>query len=333
MHIFLDESGTFVGYERGSIGVVGALVIPDGNLRRLRRKFARIRPSLLKEGDEVKGRLLEEHDLNRVVRLLATREAIFEVTALDLGLHTEAGVLAFRHKLAAETRAKLPAFPEPLRGKVAEAIDYLDTMTPQLFLQALSTFELIHRVISHSILYFSQRRPYELSSFTWVVDGKDAAKVTNWENWLKFYAQGALISLSQRSPVPMPDPGTPNLFNYTFLDAFMAEQATGNKSLDTSLLLQNFSFKSHPEMGLEFADVLTNATRRLLRGGLQRDGWINMHRLMIHRADDAYIKFILLGPGPDVVHAADYAAIVNEGFLKNGKPMFTRRNEGYDQKP
>ena len=78
MHIFLDESGSFVGYERGSIGVVGALVIPDGNLRGLHRKFARIRPNLLKEGAEVKGRLLEEHDLNRVVRLLATREAIFE---------------------------------------------------------------------------------------------------------------------------------------------------------------------------------------------------------------------------------------------------------------
>lgn len=186
MHIFLDESGTFVGYEKGFIGIVGALVIPDGNLRRLHRKFAKIRPSLLKEGDEVKGRLLEEHDLNRVVRLLATREAIFEVTVLDLGLYTEAGVLAFRRKLADETRAKLPAFPDSLRGKVAEAVDYLDTMPPQLFLQALTTFELIHRVISHTILYFSQRRPYELASFTWVVDGKDLAKVTNWENWLKF---------------------------------------------------------------------------------------------------------------------------------------------------
>jgi hypothetical protein len=178
----------------------------------------------------VKGRLLEEHDLKRVAHLLATREAIFEVTALDLGLHTEAGVLAFRHKLAAETRAKFPAFPETLRGKVAEAVDYLDTMTPQLFLQALTTFELIHRVISHTILYFSQRRPYELSSFTWVVDGKDAAKVTTWENWLKFYAQGALISLSQRTPVPMPDPGTPHRFNYASLDAFMAKQAPVTKA-------------------------------------------------------------------------------------------------------
>lgn len=222
MHIFLDESGTFVGYQKGSISVVGALVIPDSNLRRLRRKFARIRPSLLKEGGEVKSRLLGERDVNRVVHLLATREAIFEVTALDLGLHTEAGVLAFRQKLAAETRAKLAIFPEPLRGKVAEAIDYLDAMTPQLFLQALMTFELIHRVICHTILYFSQQRPYELASFTWVVDGKDRAKVTNWENWLKFYARGALISLSQRNPVPMLTPNAPYLFNYSFLDGFTA---------------------------------------------------------------------------------------------------------------
>lgn len=332
MHIFLDESGSFVGFQKGSIGVVGALVIPDGNLSRLRRKFTRIRPSLLKEGNEVKGRLLGEHEVNRVVRLLATREALFEVTALDLGLHTEEGVLAYRQKLAAETRAKLPAFPEVLRGRVGEAVDYLDTMTPQLFLQALTTFELIHRVISHAILYFSQRRPYELSSFTWMVDGKDRSTVTNWENWLKFYAQGALISLSQRNPVPMPNPGTPYLFNYTFLDAFKTKQPTGDKSLDTGLLLRSFSFESDPEMGLELVDVLTNAIRRLLGGRLQRDGWANLHRLMIHRADEAYIKFVLLGPGPNVVRKADYAAVVNEGFLKGGRPIFTRRNEGYDQK-
>ena len=333
MHIFLDESGTFVGYQKGNLGVVGALIIPDGNLRGLRRKYARIRPSLLKEGGEVKGRLLGEHDVNRIARLLAPREAFFEVTVLDLGLHTEAGVLAFREKLAAETRAKLPAFPDSLRPRVAEAVDYLNTMAPQLFLQALATFELIHRVISHAILYFSQRRPYELASFAWVADGKDQAKVTTWENWLRFYAEGALNSLSQRNPVPMPNPGAPYLFDYTPLDAFMTKQPTGEKQLNTSLFLRNFSFKSDPDMGLEFVDTLTNAIRRLLSNRLRRDGWINMHRLMIHRADEAYIKFILLGPGPDVIRNADYESLVAEGFGRNGKGMFTRRNEGYDEGP
>jgi hypothetical protein len=331
MHIFIDESGLFIDYQPGSISVVGALVIPDGNLRGLRRKFARIRPSLPKEDGEVKGRRLEAHDVNRVIRLLATREAIFEVTAIDLGLHTEAGVLAYRRKLAAETRGRLAAFPEPLRATVSAAVDYLDTMAPQLFLQALTTFELIHRVISHTIRYFAQRRPYELSSFAWVVDGKDPTMVTNWENWLKFYARGALIRLSQGNPVPMPKPGMPYLFNYSFLEAFMTKLASGDNSLDTGLLLRDFRFLSAPEMGLEFTDVLTNATRRMLKSELQRDAWINMHRLMIHRANEAYIKFILFGPGPDVVQAADYAALVNEGFRENGRPMFTRRNEGYEQ--
>jgi hypothetical protein len=310
---------------------VGALVIPDGNLPRLRRKFARIRPSLLKEGNEVKGRLLGEHDVNRVAKLLANREALFEVTALDLGLHTEAGIVAYRQKLAAETRAKLPEFPEPMRAKVTEAVDYLDGITPQLFLQALTTFELVHRVISHSILYFSQRRPYELSSFAWVVDAKDRGKATNWESWLKFYAQGALVSLSQRNPVPMPEPGAPYLFNYTFLDKFK-KGAAGDKNLEPSLLLQNFNFNSDTVVGLEFVDVLTNAVRRLVGGRLQREGWVNFHRLMIHRADEAYMKFILFGPRGDLVRKADYAAVVNEGFLKGGRPMFTRLNEGYDQK-
>jgi len=95
--------------------------------------------------------------------------------------------------------------------------------------------------------------------------------------------------------------------------------------------LKDFTFKAGQEIGLEIVDVLANSTRRMLRGELQREGWINMHRLMIHRTE-TYIKFILFGPGPDVVQGADYAAIVNESFRKNGKPMFKRRNGGYEQK-
>jgi hypothetical protein len=56
MQVFIDESGTFTGYQPGSISVVGALAIPDGNMPRLRKKYARIRKGLLTNGDEVKGR-------------------------------------------------------------------------------------------------------------------------------------------------------------------------------------------------------------------------------------------------------------------------------------
>jgi putative transposase len=57
MHIFIDESGSFTGYHPRSISVVAALAIPNGNIRGIRRKYARIRPSLPKDNGEVKGRL------------------------------------------------------------------------------------------------------------------------------------------------------------------------------------------------------------------------------------------------------------------------------------
>ena len=138
MQIFFDESGLFTDYRAGSISVLGALAVPDSSVRSLRRRYARIRPSLPKESGEVKGKLLKARDVNRIVRLLKTREALFEATAIDLGLHSEAGVLAYKQKLVAENREQLPEFPESLRSKVSAAVNYLDTMPAQLFIQALT---------------------------------------------------------------------------------------------------------------------------------------------------------------------------------------------------
>ena len=329
MHIFIDESGTFTGYHDKSISVLAALAIPNGNLRGIQRKYARIRPSLQKENSEVKGRNMEARDVNRIVRILANRQAILEVTAIDLGLHTQAGILAYKDKLIQDNRTELVNFPEPLRSNVAASVDFLSKLTPQLFIQSLATFELIHRIICHSILYFAQRRPYELSSFVWVIDGKDPAKITRWEEWLTFYAPGALIRLSNREPVPMPAPGCPYIFDYSFLRPFRRGETAEDKSLDPARLLKDLRFETGPNMGLEFVDVLANATRRLLRGDLEREGWSNMHKLMIHRPEN-YIKFILFRDGPNLVQGAEYGAIVNEGFMKNGKQMLTRRNEGFD---
>lgn len=70
MHVFIDESGTFIGHQPRSISVVGALAIPDGNLPRLKKKYARIRKSLLTGDGEVKGRDLDAGQIDRVVRLI-----------------------------------------------------------------------------------------------------------------------------------------------------------------------------------------------------------------------------------------------------------------------
>jgi hypothetical protein len=59
MQVFIDESGFFTGFHKGSIGVVGALAVPNGKLEFV-TKFAKIRNRLPLENGEVKGRLLNE---------------------------------------------------------------------------------------------------------------------------------------------------------------------------------------------------------------------------------------------------------------------------------
>ncbi|MGY4310884.1 hypothetical protein [Bradyrhizobium sp. JR3.5] len=149
MHVFIDESGTFIGHQPRSISVVGALAIPDGNLPRLKKKYA-----LLTGDDEVKGRDLDAGQIDRVVRLIKDRDAIFEVTALDLALHTATGVAAYQQRLVADMEQLFPTMPKALRERVAEASRYISQIPAQLFLQALVTFDLMHRMIGHSALFF-----------------------------------------------------------------------------------------------------------------------------------------------------------------------------------
>lgn len=325
MHVFIDESGTFSGHQPRSISVVGALAIPDGNLPRLKKKYARIRKGLLTGDGEVKGRDLDAGQIDRVVRLIKDRDAIFEVTALDLALHTAIGVADYQQRLVADMEQLIPTMPEVLRERVAEASRYITQIPAQLFLQALVTFDLMHRMIGHSALFFSQRKPYALGRFNWIIDGKDPQRVTNWENWLEFYARGALASLSARDPAPRPEPREGALLNFTCFDKAHTGEIGDQYGIDPALLLKHVRFSSEIEMGLEIVDILSNATRRMLRLELDRAGWINLHKLMIDR-NWTYIKFPILQTRPDVIQNAEYGAVVNEGFRNGGRPMFTRRN-------
>ena len=78
----------------------GTLAIPDGKLEFINRKYAKIRPRLPQEKAEVKGRLLTEPQVNEVVTLLARNDALFEITAIDLGFHAESDVAAYKQKHA-----------------------------------------------------------------------------------------------------------------------------------------------------------------------------------------------------------------------------------------
>jgi hypothetical protein len=79
-------------------------------LSRIVKNYEKVRKDLPKENGEVKGRLLKEKQVDRIVTLLARNEAVFEVTALDLGLYKEVAARDYQKKLGEVMLSKVPNF-------------------------------------------------------------------------------------------------------------------------------------------------------------------------------------------------------------------------------
>jgi hypothetical protein len=314
LHVFIDESGSFAGYHNQSLSVVGALAIPDGKLEFIKRKYAKLRLRLPLENGEVKGRLLNEPQVNEVVTLLARNDVLFEITALDLSFHAESDIAAYKQSHAEGMLARVNGFREPDRTLVEQACHQISATSLPLYIQAIVTFEVLHSIINHVPLYFAQRQPQELARFTWIVDGKEPKKITNWEMWWSWYARGALANMSIRRPMPRLDGA-----DYSFYDRLSGKIDGGpEEGTNISLLLGNLRFSSAVEPGLELADIVVNATRRALIGTLREAGWRGIPQLMVHR-NEPYIKFISLRQdGSDMIRHPPYVGIVRRFFSSGG---------------
>jgi hypothetical protein len=273
------------------------------------------------ENGEVKGRTLNDHQVNEAVTLLARNDALFEITAIDLGFHMESDIAAYKQQHAEGMLARVDGFREPDRTLVEQACHQISATSLPLYIQAIMTFEVLHSILSHVALYFAQRQPQELASFTWIVDGKEPKKITNWEMWWSWYARGALSNLSRRRPAPRLEGA-----DYSFYDRFTGEIDGGpEEGTDTGLLLADLRFSSAVEPGLELVDIVVNATRRALVGALGEGGWRGIPRLMIHRKEP-YIKFICLRQdGSDIIRHPSYLRIVREAFSCGGRLMLAPR--------
>ena len=316
MHIFIDESGSLSGFQEGSIAAVGALAMPSKALPRIERKYARIRRGLPKVDGQVKGRLLNEAQVASVVAILARNQAIFEVTVVDVGAHTQASVAAYQEDLAKIIEARLPRFSERTRPEVQRTVHQIRQTSVPLFLQATASFDVLQSIIKHVPLYFAQRHPSELGNFSWVVDGKEPAKVTEWEKWWVWHAQGALSARSRTDPRPVLVGA-----DYSHFDRFNNCDGA-SAGTDLKLLLADVNFSSEPEVGLELVDVVVNAVRRAMLGNLGKEGWFDIRRLMIHRGEH-YMGLMLLGDTKPPTNPA-YATVVAH-FLNGGRNMLSPR--------
>jgi hypothetical protein len=134
---------------------------------------------------QVKGRLLNEQEIARVVPLLFGHSALFEAATIDLGLHTEQGLIAFQAQQAERmTNGLTDRHMETLKAQVWDYRRRFEALKLPLMVQTMVTFEFFPRLIEFGIMYFSTRRPEELGKFNWVIDAKGTMSTpTQWEEW------------------------------------------------------------------------------------------------------------------------------------------------------
>src|ERR1700722_17520823 len=111
MHIFIDETGSFSGFQLPStLSLVGALIIPSTRLRSLEREYRRLRPSLPMSNGEVKGRLLSEDHVAKLIPILHHHGALFEAVGIDMSVHSESGLLRWQVNQADLITASLTVY-------------------------------------------------------------------------------------------------------------------------------------------------------------------------------------------------------------------------------
>lgn len=331
MHIFIDESGTFRSdpVRRASPSAVGALVVPSRSVTGFEKLYGRLRKRLPKIKHEVKGRLLSETQVGDVVDVLKKVGCLFEVAVVDLGLHSEKELLSHRSRQAEAITANLTKEHAPLLvEQVWELRRQLEATSLQLYVQSVVLNEVIYNVLNHADNYFAFRFPSELGAYHWVLDAKDRDKTTPWEAWWENTVLAMIQSKTMRKPLIMAEGA-----DYSYHERFRANvpeylhphvnDPDGGHFFDPRpVMKESFRFSSSPELGLEVADILTNALRRSLAGNFSRAGWIRLRELMIHRRRQ-YIGLVYLGSA-QTVPSPLYRNVLRD-FMSGGRSMLPRK--------
>jgi hypothetical protein len=326
LQIFIDESGTFVARDgSASVGALGAVVITESQVAEFNRRYMQLRPLLPKHQGEVKGKLLGESDIARVVDVARRSGLIYEVTIVDLPENSAQAIE--RHRagqcegltggLTAEHHPNIVAWAQGLRRR-------LEQMPLQLYVQSVATFDLVWRALSHATAYYSQREPQSLARFQWVVDAKAPDRVTDWEDWWSKVVKPMTQSRSFREPFPQLEDGDYSHFSareIAMSDYWVREfpRLQGETGLALAPIFDEIVFSPDPLPGLEVADVLTNAVRRALTGHVGPRGWPGISRTMIHRREPTYVHMVGFGAERRVCDPTTAAALRQLG--RGGRSM------------
>ena len=307
MYIFIDEAGGFqIPARPNLVSCVAALLVPESISMTLFRRIRRLIRPWRSGGREVKGSQLTEEQMAQVIRTVRRFEVLLISVAIDMGLHSDAGITLHKKAQVENLLAGISAaHSQAMQAKIESLATRMGDLPNQLYVQAVVLIQLVQVVLEVGTLYYVERIPRTLGSFIWRPDAKDV-RVTSYERLWREIAGPFLQTISLSSPHPRmigADYSAFERFCGTLPEApehLRGQIARPNRPLsyvDIDLLLADLKFSaSHRLTGIQIVDMLGAAIRRACNGTLQASGWKGIGRLMptAQRGGDC-VRFVTLG--------------------------------------
>jgi hypothetical protein len=283
VHIYIDESGPFVPTTEPRVSCVAALAIPSAKRDGLFRDFDRLKKEISGSKEELKGSTLTERQTRRVARLLGACDATLELVLIDMGRQRDEETSASKFEQASGITEHLTR--DHYKMQVEELLycqQAMRSVSNQLYVQMRLTIGIVRRGFEIFTNYYAQREPAELGSFEWIVDAKQADRLTPSEAlWSTLLLP--MMNLTRVAHFGWAD--------YSHMDRFRTsisiQEAPALDGYDLhGVIGEGLSFRdSRDEPGLQLADIAANAVTRAMNWRLASEGWLDFGRLIVARRE------------------------------------------------
>lgn len=276
MHIFIDESGSFIhSPDEKAWSVVGALAIPEDSLTEAFLILKEFKDNTESSSDkEAKDRsFYQEERIRKLASSLGRINCSLYCIALYGGPDSETHVEILKKQKTEALRTGNQNKSIEARKLAEKTVGIIEKLSPQLYFQAIAHISLIKQFISKGITYYALHDPSALSKFTWRVDRKDKQRKIPFEEIIEAMMIGSIQEQSREEPSPRVIGR-----NYSHVDKYLAPASedspfpkdspfanSGGWDLER-IVHEDYKLEdSEDSDGIQLADILVSSVRRCLR--------------------------------------------------------------------
>ena len=282
MQIFIDESGSFAcTTNEDSWSCVTAYMFPDSDEERVENTLLMLKKDAgVPAVNEVKLSALQECAYFRFLRDLSELSGCLFSVATDASFNTVESISWHQKHQVSNLEKNLDRFLyDEMKRNINFQAQQISNLSSQLYVQFVLQQELIYDVLNLGVLYFVQRKPRELSKFSWKFDQKDIVK-TKFEDSFEIMLSSSLQSKTLRNPfLSLVDADYSAMKRFRFKDGEAPTYLSDEFGLELNyknvlnlvkIIREDFSFlDSKDSVGIQIADLLASGVRRCLRGDFE----------------------------------------------------------------